>query len=506
MRENLLQTEIKFLKGVGPKRAALLEKELNISTIGDLIFYFPYKYIDRTKFYKISEIDPNLPYIQLKGKIIRGETIGHKNRQRFVAFFSDGTGEIDLVWFKGIKWIKQSLNPVKEYIVFGKPTLFGNRINIAHPEMEEVSKLDEKINFSLQSFYNTSETLKKNFINSKAIHNLMHNALQSAYGEIAETLPDYILEKEKLLNINDALLNIHFPKNAELLKKAQFRLKFEELFYIQLGILKNKVDREHKVKGQIFNKIGDYVNLFYKNYIPFELTEAQKRVIKEIRKDLGAGIQMNRLLQGDVGSGKTLVAIMTMLIALDNNYQACLMAPTEILANQHFDTFKDLLHNLGVEVALLTGSSKKSERTIIHEKLLSGELQILIGTHALIEDIVEFKNLGLVVIDEQHRFGVAQRAKLWKKNFIPPHVLVMTATPIPRTLAMTIYGDLDVSVIDELPPGRKPIKTIHYFDSKRLRLFGFLKQQIEEGRQIYIVFPLIKESEKMIIKIWKMDM
>jgi ATP-dependent DNA helicase RecG len=497
MQENLLQTEIKFLKGVGPKRAALLQKELNINNIGDLIYYFPYKYVDRTKFYKICDVSSNLPYIQIKGKITSAETIGFKNKQRFVALFSDGTGEIELVWFKGIKWIKQSINPNKEYIVFGKPASFSNKINIAHPEMEEVSKFDEKINFSLQSFYNTSELLKKSFLNSKAIHNLQHNALQSVYGKLSETLPQYILDKEKLLGINEAILNIHFPKDAEHLKNAQYRLKFEELFYIQLGILKNKVDREQRVSGQVFNKIGDYVNLFYKNYIPFELTEAQKRVIKEIRKDLGAGIQMNRLLQGDVGSGKTLVALMTMLIALDNNFQACIMAPTEILANQHYDTFKDLLENLGVNVALLTGSTKKSERTILHEKLLSGELQILIGTHALIEDIVEFKNLGLVVIDEQHRFGVAQRAKLWKKNIIPPHILVMTATPIPRTLAMTIYGDLDVSIIDELPPGRKPINTVHYFDSKRLRVFGFLKKQIEEGRQIYIVYPLIKESEKM---------
>lgn len=492
-----LNQEIKFLSGVGPKRAELLNKELGIYTFEDLLYYFPYKYIDRSKFYKISELNPNLPYVQLKGKIVGFEMIGGGRKKRLVAFFSDGTGAIELLWFKGLSYIQKSLLLNTEYIVFGKPGYFSGKYNIIHPEIEDSRKNENVISAKLQAFYNTTEKLKKSFLHSKAVSKLMNNLLIILKDKIKETLPDYLLKKYNLISLEDALFNIHFPQNADLLKKAIYRLKFEELFYIQLNILQKRSYRIHKSTGFIFSKVGDFLNRFYENNLPFELTDAQKRVLKEIRKDIGSGRQMNRLLQGDVGSGKTLVALMSMLIALDNGYQACIMAPTEILANQHFDTIKEFLDGLPVKVDLLTGSTKTAARKEIHENLLNGELQILIGTHALIEDVVQFKNLGLVVIDEQHRFGVAQRAKLWKKNHQPPHILVMTATPIPRTLAMTIYGDLDVSVIDELPPGRKPIQTFHLYDSRRLRMFGFLKQQIEKGRQIYIVYPLIKESEKM---------
>ncbi|MCK5170956.1 MAG: ATP-dependent DNA helicase RecG, partial [Bacteroidales bacterium] len=492
-----LQQEIKFLSGVGPKRAELLNKELNIYSFEDLLYYFPYKYIDRSKFYKISELNPNLPYVQLKGKIVGFETIGGGRKKRLVALFSDGTGTIELLWFKGLSYIQKSLLLNTEYIVFGKPGYFSGKYNIIHPEIENALKTQNVISAKLQAFYNTTEKLKKSFLHSKAVSKLMNNLLILLKDKIKETFPDYLLKKYNLISLEDALFNIHFPQNADLLKKATYRLKFEELFYIQLNILQKRSYRIHKSIGFVFSKVGDFLNRFYENNLPFELTDAQKRVLKEIRKDIGSGRQMNRLLQGDVGSGKTLVAVMSMLIALDNGYQTCIMAPTEILANQHFDTIKEFLDGLPVKVDLLTGSTKTTERKEIHENLLNGELQILIGTHALIEDTVKFKNLGLVVIDEQHRFGVAQRAKLWKKNHQPPHILVMTATPIPRTLAMTIYGDLDVSVIDELPPGRKPIQTIHLYDSRRLRMFGFLKQQIEQGRQIYIVYPLIKESEKM---------
>jgi len=492
-----LQQDIKFLSGVGPKRAELLNKELSIFLFEDLLYYFPYKYIDRSKFYKISELKPNLPYIQLKGKISRFEMVGGGNKKRLVASFFDGTGIIELVWFKGLSYIQKNLLLYTEYIVFGKPGFFSGKYNIIHPEVENALKSQNVITANLQAHYNTSEKLKKSFLHSKAISKLQNNLLLLLKGKIEETLPEYLIQKHKLISLQQALVNIHFPQNSDLLKKAIYRLKFEELFYIQLNIMKKRAYRIQKSNGFIFSKVGDSLNQFYEKNLPFELTNAQKRVLKEIRKDIGSGKQMNRLLQGDVGSGKTLVALMSMLIALDNGFQACIMAPTEILANQHFDTIKEFLEGLPINVALLTGSTKTKARKELHEKLLSGELQILIGTHALIEDTVQFKNLGLVVIDEQHRFGVGQRARLWKKNYQPPHILVMTATPIPRTLAMTIYGDLDVSVIDELPPGRKPIQTTHFFDSKRLRMFGFLKQQIEKGRQIYIVYPLIKESEKM---------
>ncbi|WP_321306681.1 ATP-dependent DNA helicase RecG [Marinifilum fragile] len=489
--------DIKFLAGVGPKRASILNQELSIYSYEDLLYHFPYKYIDRTKFYSIREINSKLPYIQVRGQITGIETLGEKRQQRLVAYFTDGEDTMELVWFKGIKYIKGNLKPNTDYIVFGKPSEFNRKINVVHPEIEETSKSNGKINASLQSFYLTTEKMKNSFLNSRAIQKLQENALKSVNGKIPETLPAPLIKRLGLINLHEALLQIHFPQNTEILKKAQYRLKFEELFYIQLNILKMKMKRKILYKGHPFSKIGEYFNTFYQNNLPFELTNAQKRVIKEIRKDVGSGKQMNRLLQGDVGSGKTMVGLMCMLMALDNGCQACLMAPTEILATQHMESISEFLEGIDVNVALLTGSTKQKDRRRIHEYLKSGELQILIGTHALLEDVVQFNNLGLVIIDEQHRFGVAQRARLWKKNNIPPHVLVMTATPIPRTLAMTLYGDLEVSVIDELPPGRKPIQTVHYFENKRRQVYQFMKKQIDLGRQIYLVYPMIKESEKM---------
>lgn len=489
--------DIKFLAGVGPKRASVLNQELSIYSYEDLLYHFPYKYIDRTKFYSIREINSKLPYIQVRGQITGIETLGEKRQQRLVAYFTDGEDSMELVWFKGIKYIKGNLKPNTDYIVFGKPSEFNRKINVVHPEIEEANKSNGKINASLQSFYLTTEKMKNSFLNSRAIQKLQENALKSVNGKIPETLPAPLIKRLGLINLHEALLQIHFPQNTELLKKAQYRLKFEELFYIQLNILKMKMKRKILYKGHPFSKIGEYFNSFYQNNLPFELTNAQKRVIKEIRKDVGSGKQMNRLLQGDVGSGKTMVGLMCMLMALDNGCQACLMAPTEILATQHMESISEFLEGIDVNVALLTGSTKQKDRRRIHEDLKSGELQILIGTHALLEDVVQFNNLGLVIIDEQHRFGVAQRARLWKKNNIPPHVLVMTATPIPRTLAMTLYGDLEVSVIDELPPGRKPIQTVHYFENKRRQVYQFMKKQIDLGRQIYLVYPMIKESEKM---------
>lgn len=494
---DILKTDIQFLSGVGPKRAELLRKELQINYFEDLLYYFPYKYIDRTKFYTIREVNSNLPYIQIKGYITGFKTAGHHRNKRLIAEFSDNTGIIELVWFRGSQWIKDSLKTGKEYVIFGKPTVFNNKINLIHPEVEDQEKLNSKINASLQSFYNTTEILKKSWLNSKAIQKLQNTLLQQVKDKIPETIPSYLLKELNLISLEEALLNIHFPQNPGILKKAEYRLKFEELFYIQLNLLKQKKLRNIEFRGHIFSTVDDYFNTFYHKNLPFELTSAQKKVLKEIRKDTGSGKQMNRLLQGDVGSGKTLVALMSMLIGLDNGFQACMMAPTEILAKQHFQTLTKMLENMEIYVALLTGSTKQSERKILYKDLKDGTLQILVGTHALIEEKVKFHNLGIVVIDEQHRFGVAQRAKLWKKNKQPPHILVMTATPIPRTLAMTLYGDLDVSVIDELPPGRKPVITAHYYDSKRLRLFGFLRKQIKKGQQIYIVYPLIRESEKM---------
>jgi ATP-dependent DNA helicase RecG len=497
IKQEYLDTDITYLPGVGPKKADLLNKELNIFTFRDLLYYFPYKYIDRTRFYKISELDPELPFVQIKGIIKGYSTEGHGPGKRLVADFQDETGTIKLVWFKGGKWITGSYTPGIELIVFGKPGVFNGIVNIIHPEIEVANKIAERLNSSLQAQYSTTEKLKNQFLSSKIISKLAGTLLKQIKVRIPETLPEFILLKYKLMDLHDALFKIHFPSDPEELERARYRLKFEELFYIQLNLLRFKTNRNLKLNGFVFSTVGDYFNNFYYNNLKFTLTDAQKRVIKEIRKDLGSGRQMNRLLQGDVGSGKTLVALMCMLIALDNGYQACLMAPTEILANQHFQTISKFLTGIDIKILLLTGSSKKALRKTISETLLDGSLHILIGTHALLEENVQFKNLGLVVIDEQHRFGVAQRAQLWEKNLNPPHILVMTATPIPRTLAMTLYGDLDVSVIDELPPGRVPVKTMHFTDSERNKVFGFIRNQIAENRQIYIVYPLIKESESM---------
>ena len=491
--------DIKFLQGVGPQRAAMLNKELNIYSLRDLLYYFPYKYVDRSRLYYIHEIDGNMPYIQLKGQILSFETVGEGRQRRLVAHFSDGTGVVDLVWFQGIKYLMGRYKAHEEYIVFGKPTVFNGRINVAHPDIDPAKELTLST-MGLQPYYNTTEKMKRAGLNSHALEKLMNNAFALLQGTLPETLSDHLVEKHHLMSLDEALRNIHFPQSPEKLRHAQYRLKFEELFYVQLNILRYTKDRQRKYRGLVFERVGEVFNTFYAQNLPFQLTGAQKRVIKEIRKDMGSGRQMNRLLQGDVGSGKTLVALMSMLIALDNGYQACMMAPTEILAAQHYETIQQLLFGMNVRVELLMGSVKGKKREEILKGLLTGEVQILIGTHAVLEDTVNFTSLGMVVIDEQHRFGVAQRAKLWAKNTCPPHVLVMTATPIPRTLAMTLYGDLDVSVIDELPPGRKPIQTIHQFDNRRASLYAGIRKQIGEGRQVYIVYPLIKESEKIDIK------
>ena len=496
---DLTTRDIKYLVGVGPQKAAVLNKELGIYSLHDLLYYFPYKYVDRSRVYYIREIDGNMPYIQLKGKIVGFEPVGEGRTRRLIAHFSDGTGVVDLVWFQGIKYILGKYKLGEEYIVFGKPTVFNGRINLAHPDMEDPAGV-LLTNMGLRPYYNTTEKMKRGFLNSNAIEKMMATVVQQLQEPLPETLPPYIITEYHLMPLTDALRNIHFPTNPEQLRRAQYRIKFEELFYIQLNILRYSKDRQLRYQGYVFESVGDIFNTFYRRNLPFELTGAQKRVIKEIRQDMGSGRQMNRLLQGDVGSGKTLVALMSMLIALDNGYQACMMAPTEILANQHYETIKELLFEMNIRVELLTGSVKGKKRKEIHAGLITGEVKILIGTHAVIEDTVNFSSLGLVIIDEQHRFGVAQRARLWNKNRHPPHVLVMTATPIPRTLAMTLYGDLDVSVIDELPPGRKPIATIHQFDNRRESWYRSIRKQMEEGRQIYIVYPLIKESEKIDLK------
>lgn len=495
--QEFLETNIAYLPGVGPKRAELLAKELNINTYRDLLYDFPYKYIDRTKFYKISELDPDLPLVQIKGFVKGYYTEGLGKGKRLVADFQDETGIIKLVWFRGAKWITGSYPPGVEFIVFGKPGVFNGIINMIHPEIEEAAKAGQRISSALQAQYSTTEKLKNQFVTSKTISRIVGNLLKKIKFRIPETLPAYVVTGYNLMDLHDALFKVHFPSSPAEMEKARYRLKFEELFYIQLNLLRFKTNRSVKYKGFVFSSVGDNFNNFYYNNLPFSLTDAQKKVMKEIRRDLGSGRQMNRLLQGDVGSGKTLVALMSMLIAIDNGYQACLMAPTEILASQHYETISRLVEGLGINVNLLTGSSGKSLRKAIDETLRDSSLHILVGTHALIEENVKFRNLGLVIIDEQHRFGVAQRARLWEKNLNPPHVLVMTATPIPRTLAMTLYGDLDVSVIDELPPGRVPIKTMHFSDSERNKVFGFIRKQIDEGRQIFIVYPLIQESEKM---------
>lgn len=496
---DLATRDIKYLSGVGPQRASVLNKELGIYSLHDLLYYFPYKYVDRSRIYYIQEIDGTMPYIQLKGEILSFETAGEGRQRRLIAHFSDGTGVVDLVWFQGIKYLVGKYKVHQEYIVFGKPTFFNGRINMAHPDIDSASDL-KLSSMGLQPYYNTTEKMKRSSLNSHAIEKMMNTVVQQLREPLPETLSPAILAEHHLMPLTEALVNIHFPANPDLLRKAQYRLKFEELFYVQLNILRYAKDRQRKYRGYIFERVGEVFNTFYSRNLPFELTNAQKRVLKEIRKDVGSGKQMNRLLQGDVGSGKTLVALMSMLMALDNGFQACMMAPTEILANQHYETIRELLYGMEVRVELLTGSVKGKRREAILAGLLTGDIHILIGTHAVIEDTVNFASLGLVVIDEQHRFGVAQRARLWTKNVQPPHVLVMTATPIPRTLAMTLYGDLDVSVIDELPPGRKPIVTLHQFDSRRISLYQSMHKQIAEGRQVYIVYPLIKESEKIDLK------
>ena len=493
-----LDTPLVYLKGVGPKRAELLQKELGISTYEQLLNHYPFRYIDRTRFYKINELNPDMPLVQVIGRITSKETVGEKQKKRIVAKFTDDTGTMDLVWFQSLKWVEDHILRGSIYIAFGKPTLFGNSFSISHPDLEPYPRQAGITgNLTLQPIYNTTEKMKKGFLDSKGIQKLIHHIIELHINEVRETLPAYILDKYKLISKKQALMHVHFPADTMMLQHAERRLKFEELFFIQLQLLHNKQLRSLKFKGASFNAVGARVNTFYNTMLPFDLTNAQKRVIKEIRLDTQKGTQMNRLIQGDVGSGKTVVALMSMLLANDNGYQACMMAPTEILARQHYQSLIDLLKGELIKVAILTGNTTKKQRTILHQELENGEIDVLVGTHALIEDKVKFKNLGLVVIDEQHRFGVEQRAKLWRKNIVPPHILVMTATPIPRTLAMTLYGDLDVSVIDELPVGRKPIETKHLFEGQRLRMFGFMKQEIAKGRQVYIVYPLIKESEKL---------
>lgn len=498
MSNNLLETPIEFLKGVGPNRGALLRKELGIFKYGDLVNFFPNRYIDRTRYYKINELQNNIAEVQIIGKIINIKTVEFgRNQKRLVATFVDDTGQMDLNWFQGHKWIKESLKLNEVIVIFGKCTQYGSQYSMAHPEIELLSEHEKSLRSAMQPVYPSTETLANRGITNRVVNKMMQQLFLETQALFSETLPSYLTSELKLIPKNAALFNIHFPKSAEILAKAQFRLKFEELFFIQLQLITKNLIRKHKIKGHPFTTVGEFFNEFYKNYLPFELTNAQKRVIKEIRTDMGSNAQMNRLLQGDVGSGKTIVAFMSMLLALDNGFQSCLMAPTEILANQHFIGLSELAASLNINIKILTGSTKIAARRIIHEELENGTLQILIGTHALLEDKVKFQNLGLAVIDEQHRFGVEQRSKLWKKNTVPPHILVMTATPIPRTLAMSLYGDLDISVIDELPPGRKPIQTVHRFDSNRLKVWKFIRDEIALGRQIYIVYPLIQESEKM---------
>jgi ATP-dependent DNA helicase RecG len=501
MQQNLLQTPIEYLKGVGPNRGELLRKELGIFKYGDLVNFFPNRYIDRTRYYKINELQNTVSEVQIVGKIIHIKTVEFgKNKKRLVATFVDDTGQMELVWFQGHKWIRESLKLNEVIVIFGKCTSFNGTFNMAHPEMELLSEHQKSLRSAMQAIYPSTETLANRGVSNRVIIKMMQQLFIETQNLFSETLPNYLLDELKLIPKKVALFNIHFPQSSEALAKAQFRLKFEELFFIQLQLITKNLIQKHKIKGHPFTNVGHHFNDFYKNHLPFELTNAQKRVIKEIRTDMGSNAQMNRLLQGDVGSGKTIVAFMSMLLAIDNGFQACLMAPTEILANQHYLGLSELAKTANINIQLLTGSTKTAERKKIHESLEEGSLHILIGTHALLEDKVQFKNLGLAVIDEQHRFGVEQRSKLWKKNEIPPHVLVMTATPIPRTLAMSLYGDLDISVIDELPPGRKPIQTVHRFDSNRLKVWKFLKDEIALGRQIYIVYPLIQESEKMDFK------
>ena len=497
MNANLLQTPIDYLKGVGPNRAGLLRTELGIHTYQDLLNFFPNRYLDKTRFYKINELQRNTAEVQVVGKIVHLRTVDQKRGKRLVADFIDETGKMELVWFRGHKWIRENLKINTPYVIFGKTNWFNGLFSMPHPEMELVEDYKKNLRTAMQPIYPSTEKLTKSGITARAVSKIMQQLFLETGAKFYDTLPEEIREELSLIPRAEAMFNVHFPKSQELLAKAQFRLKFEELFYIQLQLLMKNMLRKKKIKGFPFDQVGEYFQDFYENHLPFDLTDAQKRVIKEIRQDLGSSAQMNRLLQGDVGSGKTIVALMTALLAFDNDFQACIMAPTEILAIQHFNGICELVKDLNINVRLLTGSTKTSERRGIHEALESGELHLIIGTHALLEDKVKFKNLGLAIIDEQHRFGVEQRSKLWRKNNIPPHILVMTATPIPRTLAMSLYGDLDISVIDELPPGRKSIKTVHRYDSNRLKVFRFIKDEIQKGRQAYVVYPLIQESEKM---------
>ncbi len=497
----ILNQDIMYLPGVGPNRKKILSDELGIQTFGDLLEYFPYKYVDRSKVYNVHELTGDMPFVQVVGHVLSFETFKMSARkERVVAHFSDGTGVMDLVWFgAGGKYAKQNYRIGTDYLVFGKPTVFNNRIQLSHPDIDEASKVDTSA-MGMQPYYNTTEKMKKMGLNSRSVERLVKTLLEALKDPLPETLPDFIAQRLHLMSRDEALRNIHYPQNARDLERARVRLKFEELFFVQLNILRYASDQRRKYRGYVFSHVGETFNTFYHNYLPFQLTEAQKRVIREIRKDMGSGRQMNRLLQGDVGSGKTLVALMSMLIAIDNGYQACIMAPTEILAEQHLQTIMQFLGDMPVRVALLTGIVKGKRRQEIHEGLMDGTIHILVGTHAVIEDTVQFARLGFVVVDEQHRFGVAQRAKLWSKSANPPHILVMTATPIPRTLAMTLYGDLDVSIIDELPPGRKPVVTQHVFDRSLPSLYDSIRRQIHQGRQVYMVFPLIEESEKIDLK------
>ncbi len=492
-----LNTSISYLKGVGPSRADLLKSELGIHTYGDLVNFFPNRYLDRTQFFKINQLQQNAAEIQIVGKITSIRTVQQKNGSRLVATFIDETGSMELVWFRGVKWIKTALKVNIPYVIFGKTNFFNGLFTMPHPEMELLVEYKKSLRGAMQPIYPSTEKLNNKGITNRVISKMMESLFEELNGKFVETLSESIISKQQLISKQNALINIHFPQNQDLLTKALHRLKFEELFFIQMQLIRKKMIRKAKIKGYNFDKVGDYFNNFYANRLPFELTNAQKRVLREIRKDMGSNAQMNRLLQGDVGSGKTIVALLSILIAMDNGFQTAFMAPTEILATQHYNSLVELLTDMDISVKLLTGSTKTKERKIIHQQLESGELHILIGTHALIEDKVQFKNIGLAIIDEQHRFGVEQRSKMWRKNELPPHVLVMTATPIPRTLAMSVYGDLDISVIDELPPGRKEIVTAHRYDKNRLSVFKFLKEEIAKGRQVYIVYPLINESEAM---------
>lgn len=497
MNSNFLQTPIDYLKGVGPNRADLLKKELGIHTFQDLINLFPNRYLDKTQYFKIANLQPTNAEVQIVGKITHIKTVQQNRGKRLVATFVDDTGTMELVWFRGHKWIRENLKINVPYVVFGKTNYYNGSFSMPHPEMELLEKHEKSIRSGMQPVYPSTEKLTNSGITNRVINSLMQQLFLDAKNRFSETLSKPLLETLKLIPKNEALFNIHFPKNQVALARAQYRLKFEELFFIQLQLIRKNLLHKSKIKGYPFSKIGPLFTTFYNEHLPFDLTGAQKRVIKEIRNDLGSNAQMNRLLQGDVGSGKTIVALMSMLIALDNGFQACLMAPTEILSVQHYNSLIKLCKPLNTKIEILTGSTNTSKRKKIHESLENGSLKILIGTHALLEDKVKFKNLGLAIIDEQHRFGVAQRSKLWHKNKYPPHVLVMTATPIPRTLAMSVYGDLDNSVIDELPPGRKDIKTVHRFDANRLKVFRFIKEEISKGRQVYVVYPLIQESEAL---------